>query len=347
MGIKHSSVGAANIGALAQAAVDTIRVPLVVLDENLCVIAANDFFRTICDTGRQPVLGRAVFMLDEGRWNIPELRSFLEDVLARQAPMEVHEIERDIAGNGRCTMLFNARSMFYEQNVNKMVLLAITDVTQQRAAEVELRNLLQQKDVLLQETQHRIGNSLQIIASILLLKASTVQSEETRLHLHDAHGRVMSIAAVQKQLQVSQIGDNVELGSYLPHLCDSLAASMIGDDRPISLKVVATPSPVPSSEAVSIGLIVTELVINALKHAFEQSETDGRINVAYEGFEGRWRLSVCDNGDGTSKLAPMKTRSRGLGTSIVEALAHKLQSHVNIESDAQGYRTTITHGCFE
>ena len=70
-----------------------------------------------------------------------------------------------------------------------------------------MEELLRQKDVLLEEMQHRVANSLQIIASIILMKARTVQSEETRLHLHDAHSRVMSIAAVQEHLHASGAAD--------------------------------------------------------------------------------------------------------------------------------------------
>ena len=88
--------------------------------------------------------------------------------------------------------------------------------------------------------QHRVANSLQIIASILLLKARTVQSEEIRLHLHDAHQRVMSVATVQQQLQASGLNESIEIGPYLSKLCDSLAKSMVGDRRPISIKVQAT-----------------------------------------------------------------------------------------------------------
>src|SRR4029079_12306731 len=83
------------------------------------------------------------------------------------------------------------------------ILLAIEDVTRRRETEREKDELLQQKEILLQEMQHRVANSLQIIASILLLKARTVQSEETRHHLHDAHQRVMSVATVQQQLQAN------------------------------------------------------------------------------------------------------------------------------------------------
>ena len=116
--------------------------------------------------------------------------------------------------------------------------------------------------------EHRVANSLQIIASILLLKARTVQSEETRLHLHDAHQRIMSVATVQQQLHASGLNEKIEIGPYLSKLCASLAASMVGERRPLAIKVQATSGRAVSSEAVSLGLIVTELVINALKHGF-------------------------------------------------------------------------------
>jgi two-component sensor histidine kinase len=135
--------------------------------------------------------------------------------------------------------------------------------------------------------QHRVANSLQIIASILLLKAKTVQSEETRLHLRDAHQRVMSVATVQQQLHASGLNESIDIGSYLSNLCDCLAKSMVGDRRPISIKVHATDGRAVSSEAVSLGLIVTELVINALKHAFPSDE-EGEILVKYEAQNSGW-----------------------------------------------------------
>ena len=114
---------------------------------------------------------------------------------------------------------------------------------------------LKHKDMLLREMQHRMGNSLQIVASILLLKARTAQSEEARLHLRDAHGQVMSVAAIQKRLQVSASGEQVELGPYLCDLCASLDDAMIGGTRPIALAVSAENGMVSAQEAVSIGLI--------------------------------------------------------------------------------------------
>ena len=119
-----------------------------------------------------------------------------------------------------------------QDDAHSLILLAIEDVTERRAAEREMAELLQQKEILLQEMQHRVANSLQIIASILLLKARTVHSEETRQHLQDAHQRVLSVAAVQQQLHASRHGEAIELAPYLSRLCETLAASMIGEGRP-------------------------------------------------------------------------------------------------------------------
>jgi two-component sensor histidine kinase len=223
-------------------------------------------------------------------------------------------------------MLLNARRVFDEDGSASAILLAIEDVTRRRDAEREKDDLLQQKEVLLQEMQHRVANSLQIIASILLLKARTVQSEETRLHLHDAHQRVMSVATVQQQLHASGLNERIEIRPYLTKLCASLAASMVGERRALSVKVLATTGGAVSSDAVSIGLIVTELVINALKHGFP-TDAEGQILVSYDAQDTGWQLSVSDNGSGP-KEADGEPPHSGLGTSIVEALAHQLKATV-------------------
>src|SRR5205085_2872821 len=114
------------------------------------------------------------------------------------------------------------------------------------------------------ELNHRVANSLQIIASVLMQSARKVQSEDAKIHLVDAHHRVLSVASLQQQLAKSKLGD-VELRPYLTTLCDSIAASMIRDPRQLLLDVQADAAITNASASVSIGLIVTELVINALK----------------------------------------------------------------------------------
>src|SRR5436305_6154870 len=193
--------------------------------------------------------------------------------------------------------------------------------------------------------RHRVANSLQIIASILLIKARTVNSEETRLHLQDAHRRVMSVASVQEHLQGSSNGEQIAVGPYLSKLCETLGNSMIGDNRLISLKVVAGDGTSTSREAVSVGLIVTELVINALKHAFPESKRVGHIVVGYEADGNNWKLSISDNGAGMPDRKG-GTEKTGLGTILIKALAQQLDAHVDVTTGPKGTTLSITHATF-
>ena len=331
--------------ALAQAIVDTIREPLLVLDKHLRVIVASRSFYEKFRLNRQLVQGLPIYALGNGQWNIPELRLLLEDILPKHTTLEAYEVEHEFAGIGRRAMLLNARAVFTESKTQTLILLAIEDITVRRASEREVAELLRHKEMLLQEMQHRIANSLQIIASILLLKARTVQSEETRLHLQDAQQRIMSVAAVQRHLHPTQHGEHIGLAPYLHRLCESLAGSMIGDSRPIELTVNADDGAASSSDAISIGLIVTELVINSLKHAFADDADGGLISVTYEREETDWRLTVSDNGMG-SPGGQVIEDIPGLGTGIVGALARQLGAQVEIVTAPQGRSVSIAHGPF-
>ena len=189
--------------------------------------------------------------------------------------------------------------------------------------------------MLLSEVQHRVANSLQIIASVLMQSARKVQSEEARGHLKDAHQRVMSIAAVQRHLARSDAHD-VALRVYFLELCESLAASMISDPAKLSIAVEADESLVDADKSVSLGLIVTELVINALKHAFPRRRR-GAIVVSYRSRGQEWTLSVKDDGVGMSSGS-----KPGLGVGIVEALAKQLNARVEISDAAPGSAVTLS-----
>jgi two-component sensor histidine kinase len=330
---------------LAQAIVDTIREPLLVLDQQLRVVTANRSFYLTFRMQRQEVQGLPVYALGDGEWDIRELRSLLSDIAPQHAVMDAFEVERDFAVIGRRTMLLNARKLFYVENGHTTILLAIEDITDRRAMERELKTLLEQKDVLLHEMRHRVGNSLQIIASILLIKARTVRNEETRLHLHDAHKRILSIAAMQRQLEAGKHGEAIEIAPYLTKLCETLAGSMIGEQRPITLEVHAQEGSATSEQAVSMGLIVTELVLNALKHAFSDGRA-GNVLVAYDVAGPNWRLTVSDNGIGRPDDHAPQTVP-GLGTNLIEALAKQLDARVEGTMDPTGTIVSITHASFQ
>jgi len=191
-----------------------------------------------------------------------------------------------------------------------------------------------------------VANSLQIIASILQLKARSVSSDETRQHLQEAHQRVMSVAAVQSHLHATEGVDQIAVGAYLTKLCSSLAGSMIGEDQPIELTVIADEGQVGSAQAVSLGLVVTELVINAVKYAFPAAKPGAMVQVTYECRGDEWKLSVADNGVG--KQSPDAARGGGgLGTAIVRALAKQLGADVAEVKRDPGMTVSLTRRGFE
>ena len=172
-----------------------------------------------------------------------------------------------------------------------------------------------------------------------------MESEETRRHLHDAHTRVVSVAALQRHLNASAALGSMEMQPYLTNLCQALGHSMIGEDQNISLRVLGAGGRATCRDAESLGLIVTELVINALKHAFNLDTKDGRISVSYEVAGTDWKLSVADNGVGKPDGVFAQPKS-GLGTGIVKALAKQLDSQVLTVSGPKGTTVSVTHATF-
>ena len=341
----------ADAQTLAMAIVDTFPEPFLVLDDGLRVIAASRCFYEVFNEDPERAHGRHFFELGGGRWNVPALRLGLETVLRDHAPMNGLELDQDCPDLGRRTMLLSARPVRYEESAAATLLLAFKDITERRLIEREKQALLEhteellaQHQTLLREMEHRIANSLQIIASILLLKAGAVASEETRDELRDAHQRVMSVAAVQSHLHASDGIDHIHIGAYLTKLSAGLAASMIGPHQGIEIEVVADEGTLQTSHAVSLGLIVTELIINAIKYAFPTARAGARILVTFEVDEADWKLGVSDNGCG--RTAATATRSSGLGTVIVEALAKQLQAQIEEVSGPNGLSVEVTRATF-
>lgn len=325
--------------SLALAVIASSNAPLVLLDDALNLIAASDtFYRAFqIDPANGP--GRPVFELGSGEWDVPQLRSLLWDTTTGHAEIDTCEMDLDREGQASRRLVLNAQKLDCGDADHNGLLLAVSDVTDARLSVKVKDDLLREKTILLKESRHRIANSLEVIASILLQSARRMNSDEARRHLHDAHDRVMSVAAVQRQLAATTLGD-VALRPYFTELCQSIGASMIRDNVQLTLTVEADETLCSAEVSVSLGLIVTELVINTLKHAFPGGRY-GRIMVEYHVNGPAWTLSVADNGVGMP--ADPASVMPGLGTSIVEALAKQLQASVQVADAHPGTRVSIVH----
>ena len=322
---------------LALAVIAFSYAPLLILDGDLTVIAANIAFCDAFEIDPVTVRGCQFSQLGAGEWNRPHLSLLLRVAALGFTEVKSYEMELRFAGHVVRVLSLDAQKIDDTDQGEVRLLVTVSDITAIRSAERLKDDLLREKAVMLQELQHRTANSLQIIASVLLQSARKVQSDETRRHLHDAHHRVMSVAALQRQLAASTLG-SVELGPYFSALCESIAASMIHDRTRLSLKVIADYGIVSADVSMSLGLIVTELVINSLKHAFP-GDRAGRIIVGYRAHANGWILSVSDNGVGMPSAA--ESTAPGMGTSIVRALAQQHQARVEITGANPGITVSI------
>jgi two-component sensor histidine kinase len=322
------------------ALVASSKAPLLLLDDDVSVIGASTSYCNTFNLDPATIANRRLADLGAGEWGVPQLNALLRATIAGAAEIDAYEMDLVREGRATCRLILSAHKLDYFDTDKVRVVLAATDVTATRLAEKQKDDLIREKHVLLQELQHRVANSLQIIASVLMQSARRVQSEETRLHLHDAHSRVMSIATLQKQLAVTQL-KSVGLQTYFADLCRSISASMIDDPQRLSLETTVDDTTTNSDVSVSMGLIVTELVINAIKHAFPPQATGGKITVSFAADKGAWLLAVADNGCGM-QIGDDRGKP-GLGTGIVEALSTQLDASVTVVDTSPGTRVEIRY----
>ncbi len=325
--------------ALARAIVDTIHEPFLVLDEDLRVVVASRSFYEKFQVSQNETQGRLLYDIGNGQWNISALRHFLQHIISGHEVMTEYKIAHNFLTIGWRTMMLSAREVMHEGNKRKHLLLTIVDISERELLDIEKEKLSKQKDLMMQEMKHRMANSLQLIASILILKSEASESVEVRKHLHDAHERILSIATIEQDLYTTSLDGAVEVGPYLTRLCASLSQSMIGSNKPVIISVKAADGTTTSAEGISLGLITTELIINALKHAFPEGK-QGAIVVSYDNAKGGWRLAVSDDGVGVTINPEHKG---GLGTTIVRSLARQLGATVETKTSPKGTAVSIEH----
>jgi len=207
-----------------------------------------------------------------------------------------------------------------------------------RRARDRFETLAEERAVLLQEVNHRVGNSLQLIAAMLQMQSQANPGQEVKTALLDAATRVMAVAQVHRRLYTSEDVKTVAIDQYLDALIEDLRSSTEGDAF-AQLSLAADPVETDPDRAVAIGVIVNELVINALKYAYPRGKGPIRVGLRARDAAGNAVISVEDDGVGFAGSAPIG--STGLGQRIVKAMADKLGARISYGSLHRGTRIEI------
>ncbi|MDG4895530.1 HWE histidine kinase domain-containing protein [Mesorhizobium sp. WSM4976] len=283
----------------AQGIVDTVPVPLLVLDGALCVQSANRaFFRTF-KVRRDDTIGKRIYDLGDGQWDIPELRRLLTDVIPKSAAVIDYKVEHDFPGIGRRTMLVTARTINQEDD-GTIMLLSLVDATERTRREAEF-------EVLFGELRHRMKNLLGLVRALAnQTKAEGVSGEAYR----DAFlGRLTAVVDANDQGFVG--GGDGDLAALVAHALEPFTVS------PNAVKIDnGPPVKLDSKRLMSLGLALHELSTNALKYG-ALSKAGGQIHVHWEVEEAEprlLRLTWTETG-GPRVTPPVST---GFGTQLIQ-----------------------------
>lgn len=236
---------------LTQSIVDTIRDPLVVLEEDMTIVTASKAFLTIFGITEAETHGRLVAELGQHQWDVPALRHLMEKVLPENKPIESFEIEDNFPGLGRRVFNLNARKISQPGNHAHRMLLVFEDITDRKQRERDALSLTN-------EISHRIKNNLQVIVGLIAYEAKwtaapCVQGYKTM------QARIGAIAQLYDLISQTSLGRTVAVDAYLREIAKAMSASLLGNTSGIEIEVEGEALEIDPDRAVPFGLLVNEL----------------------------------------------------------------------------------------
>jgi len=238
------------------------------------------------------------------------------------------QIETKFLSNGieRWIEIFMNPIFDIEGNVIEISLVA-HDITEKKNTEIQIMDSLSEKEVLLKEIHHRVKNNLQVISSILNLQSSFVTDERTLEILEESRNRIHSMATIHENLYLTTNFSSIDFGNYLQNLATKLISSYHIKPIIINLRTELSRINLLLDQAIPCGLLVNELITNAIKYAFSE-RSEGEIFIGIKEMNGVVELKIEDNGNGLPINFEI-LKSNSLGLQLVSTLVEQLDGEIN------------------
>lgn len=263
--------------------------------------------------------------------DLPRVQEQVELALAQQSPFELEY--RMIARDGTIRWVYEkGQGVWNEQEELLYLDGAIFDVSDRKFAEAQLKASLAEKEVLLREIHHRVKNNLNIIYSLLDMQSRQVSDPSLNALLLDSQKRLKTMALIHEKLYCSKSLSRIDFAEYIHSLVMSISASYRTQSNPIQLEIEADPVQLNIETAIPTGLIINELVTNALKHAFP-GDREGTVWIKFREIDhGQLDLKIIDNGVGLSSGISWQ-QPPSLGMRLVSILADQLDADLQVETE--------------
>jgi PAS domain S-box-containing protein len=269
---------------------------------------------------------------------VPPERELFENAKSGAALIGTRSLHLQSQNGDAIPVLFTAAEIRSAQGRLEGLVCNAVNMTERLAAENQLRASLQEKEVLLKEVHHRVKNNLQIICSLFSLQSREANDPQIAHLFADTQGRIRSMALIHEQLYQSAELARIDFAEYSRQLCQHLIYSSGWQSDSLAVRLDVDRVPLELDIAIPCGMILNELISNAMKHAFPQGET-GEVCVAFRSEDNCRRLTVRDNGIGLAPVA-IQQQQRTLGLTLVEALVRQLKGRMSIDSNG-GTQVTI------
>jgi two-component system sensor kinase len=269
-----------------------------------------------------------------------DLQAMIQDLCRNPENYLANENENIRKDGERVWVSWTNRPILDENGRLQEILSIGSDITKRKEAEEKLRASLAEKEILLKEVHHRVKNNLQVISGLLNLNALKMEDETVRSVFSDSQNRILSMALIHQELYQSQDLARVDFGAYVRNLSRHLLSSHGDQEGKVSLRVDADAALMVVDTAIPGGLILNELLTNALSHAFPDGK-GGNIVVRFRHVdEGRFKLEVSDDGVGLPEGIDI-TRTDTMGMRLVALLAEPLGAELEVKSEG-GTHVSLT-----
>jgi PAS domain S-box-containing protein len=333
----------------AEAIVETVREPLVILNQNLRVVQANKTFYETFRALREQTEGRLIYDLGNRQWNIPKLRELLENILPAHTTFRDFEVTHEFERVGQKVMLLNASEIFNPNAQARMILLAIEDVTDRKKAEEELRTTNAELQHFAYALTHDLQEPLRMVVNFSELLgqeyAGKLGADADKFIAYSVEGALRIEALLKALLAYWEVAER-EPGSLAPADCGAVLSKALFNLQAAIAEsgaiVTSDPLPTVAAEEVMLIQLFQNLISNSIKYRGEETP---RIHVSAEGGREGWLFSVRDNGIGIEpkyadrvfgmfkRLHGSEIPGTGIGLAICRKVVERQGGRIWVESE--------------
>ncbi len=325
-------IAADEASEFAESVINTVREPLIALDQDLRVVSVSRSFYEFFKVKQEDTVGQLIYDLGNKQWDIPKLRELLETILPQKTTFDNYEVEHDFATIGKRIMLLNARQIQQALGKKRIILLAIEDITDRKNADKKINALLAEKNIILKEVHHRIKNSMSTIKSLLSLQADMLKDPIAIEAFLDTESRVQSMMLLYDKLYRSTDYMEISIKEYLFSLIDEIIENFPNSNL-VTVEKNIDDFIFDAKRLQSIGIIINELLTNIMKYAFAgKREGVKLVVVSVKMKDNNVSIIIKDNGVGIPESTNFENSS-GFGLTLVRLLTEQIGGTIRIEKE--------------